>query len=75
MSMSRQREYQMRMRAAGKCVQCGCPANGAARCPNCAIKHRKQRQIKGKHQPWKPGGRGRPPQFIVANNGKIEVNL
>lgn len=72
--MSPQREYQLRMRKAGKCINCGKPADGAARCPECAIKLRRRRSYTDKHRPWYPGSKGRPPHFIVSEDGKPEPN-
>ncbi len=44
---SRQREWQLKQVAAGKCKQCGKPRNlYAAYCDDCEAKHNKQRNFR-----------------------------
>ena len=38
--MTRQQIWQRERRAAGQCITCGVPADGAARCPDCQAKRR-----------------------------------
>lgn len=51
----------------GRCVSCSKPRNAHGEspyrdmCVKCAVTKRVTRQQRQNYQPWKPGGRGRPP--------------
>jgi len=48
--VSRQREWQRKMREEGRCIKCGAPAVGKALCPtHLAAERERQRKLKG----WK----------------------
>lgn len=55
--VSRQRDWQLAMRAAGRCTQCGKDAGGKALCEVCTEKKRIRMGV----EPWRPGRPGRPP--------------
>jgi len=61
--VSRQRKFQKQRLAAGLCYQCGDPREHyTERCDACQAKvNARQRRDNG-WNPWKPGGRGRPPK-------------
>ena len=61
--MSRQQEWQKKQRELGNCTICGEPAEGLARCPECAIKARKSQRKRYGYNKWKPGSNGRPPIY------------
>lgn len=63
--VSRQREYQKRMKAAGRCESCGQHRNGANRtyCQRCAETQRILQRRRAGYRPWRFGGRGRPPSW------------
>jgi len=39
MAESRQRLWQLKQRAGGRCQQCGAPSGGKSRCDACAVKY------------------------------------
>lgn len=62
MTVSRQRRWQIIKQRAGLCVRCG----GARECKSpecvgCREKDAARMRRRAGHQPWRPGGRGRPP--------------
>lgn len=61
--MSRQREWQIKMKAAGRCQQCGAPSYGALLCFKHLEKVRNYYRKKLKLTAWQPGGPGRPLKF------------
>ncbi len=62
--MTRQRAYQLRNAAAGKCSICPEPKdpNSALFCRTHAIAHRKRARVAADCKAWRPGGVGRPPK-------------
>lgn len=60
--MTRQREWQLRQRAAGLCHACTEPVfMGGVYCQEHLLAYRKRNRRKGGWKAWKPGGLGRPP--------------
>jgi len=58
---SRQRQWQIRQNAAGKCMYCSDPLLTSTCCEKHAVIRRERiRNLHG-HQQWKPGSRGRKP--------------
>ena len=54
---SRQRRYQLKMKAQGRCQQCGsAEAKGASRCPTCASRHNRKRRERGERASAGPPG-------------------
>lgn len=59
--VSRQRRWQLKQEAAGRCILCGQPNSSLnLLCPSCMDKKR----AAAGHQPWRLGGPGRPPKKI-----------
>lgn len=62
LSISRQRRYQIRMQASGRCRTCGKPRGlSIYHCDAHAIADRERHRAKAGHQPWERGHVGRPP--------------
>ena len=61
MTISRQRAWQMKQVAAGRCSQCGKEAVSSRKCMECLEKNKVAARLCRDGQPWRPGGRGRPP--------------
>ena len=67
MPVSRQREWQKKMRATGRCTICGKPQakDSATLCAVHQEIHRKQartrKQKRYGYRPWRPGSRGHAP--------------
>ena len=60
--LSRQRIWQNKRLAEGKCVRCGQPRNlYAQRCDACQNKETARAREKTGFKAWKAGGRGRQP--------------
>ncbi len=47
--VSRQRRYQLRMRALGRCVACGGPSGGPRHCTECGAKKRIREKGRRRH--------------------------
>ena len=62
--ISRQRKYQLKMKDAGRCQQCGKPLASPVLCITCVIKARGVRRKVLGHTPWTPGGIGRPIKYF-----------
>ena len=61
-TLSRQRRWQVRQNEAGKCMYCTNQAmDGTTRCEFHAEYIRQYMRKRGGYNPWKEGGRGRPP--------------
>ena len=62
---SRQRQWQIRQNAAGKCMYCSNQAiEGTKRCESHAKYMREYMRERGGYNQWEPGGRGRPPMEV-----------
>jgi hypothetical protein len=60
--MTKQRRWQLKKQAEGNCMTCGKPRNlYAERCDTCHAVERLRTRAACGHQPWREGGRGRPP--------------
>jgi hypothetical protein len=60
--MTRQRQWQLKMQAAGLCITCAEPRNKYShRCDKCHLHVTLRQRERVGHKPWKPGGVGRPP--------------
>jgi hypothetical protein len=60
--VSRQRAWQLRMKASGRCILCGKPrGNCWDRCDPCQAKVTAAVRKRTGCQPWQPGKPGRPP--------------
>lgn len=60
---SRQRLWQLLRSAEGRCEICSAPVTHYDTvCDGCAEKRRLHVRSRGGHQPWRPGGKGRPPK-------------
>jgi hypothetical protein len=60
--LSRQRKWQKKQLDSGNCMICGDPRTlYATHCDACNEKVMAYQRSKTGFQPWKPGGRGRPP--------------
>jgi hypothetical protein len=56
------RKWQLRQKRDGKCVLCGKPRNLYwEKCDDCQERFRVWNRERNGFQPWRPGGRGRPP--------------
>jgi hypothetical protein len=64
--MSRQRKFQLKMKALGLCQACGKPANGLSKCPDCLMKQNEARRVANGHNAWTEGSRGRPPKYTAS---------
>lgn len=74
MEMSRQRKWQLKMVAEGKCSQCGKYREDSpykTRCKVCAKKTRDRRRLRTNSSPWRKGSRGVPP--LMYDNYTIRV--
>ncbi len=61
--LSKQRQWQLRMIAEGKCGGCGKPReNYQQKCDDCTIKLRQHARRRAGCQPWEEGSRGRRPK-------------
>jgi hypothetical protein len=64
--VSRQRQWQLKMREEGKCVACGSPSDGKCQCPACREKFRLKRLAKNP-----PRVRGRKPQPTTVDESSL----
>ncbi len=60
--MTRQRIWQLKQMAEGRCAQCGAPRHPASKtmCLRCAARARKRNRARLGHSPKRPGAVGRP---------------
>lgn len=67
-SLSRQRRYQLRMKAAGRCQQCGSKELfTTSACEPCVKKRRASSRKRTGSNPWQKGKAGRPPTETQVN--------
>ncbi len=62
--VSPQRVWQLKQQAMGKCVICGEPVVRGVRCRTHLLAARKYARLSKGCQPWKKGGKGRPPLSV-----------
>lgn len=61
--MTRQRRWQNKRLAEGKCVCCGAKRNlYSQRCDACQTQETERARNRNRCNPWKAGGRGRKPK-------------
>jgi cytochrome c5 len=62
--MTRQRKYQLKRKAEGRCAQCGNEELLIANhCHKCHEKQLAYARKRNGHNPWEPGKVGRPPKY------------
>ena len=63
MTIDRRTKWQQKQIAAGNCRQCGQRRDGpyTTTCKKCAKRSREHNRLWFGGEPWKPGGKGRPP--------------
>ena len=66
--ISKQRRWQLKKKADGRCTQCGRDRNlYKSYCDDCQKKQTKLNRKRKGCKPWKPGNRGRPPLTAYSN--------